>query len=192
MTRTLLTVPNQLTIFRMLLVPVFITFMIYKWWKLALLTFFIAAVTDVLDGYFARRLNQKTALGAALDPLSDKVLMDSAFLVLSEQGLVPPWLAVVVISRDVLMVGGVVLLKLFGNGNLKIEPILAGKLTTFFQVLTVLAVLLSKVKGNPPEVLLRILYIVTLIFTVTSGYLYYKRGREFLNSGGKGGEGSAR
>ncbi len=183
---SIFTIPNQLTLLRMLLVPVFVTFMIYKRWGSALFVFVTAALTDALDGYLARRLNQKTLLGAVMDPLSDKVMMVSSFVVLSEQGLLPPWLTVIVVSRDALLVGGVVLLRLFGTGELRIEPAFVGKLTTFFQVLTVAAVLSFKVASFSPGMLLRVLYGVTAAMTLLSGYVYFRRGRELLNHAGKG------
>lgn len=141
----ILTIPNQLTILRMLLVPVFVTCLIYQWWVPALSFFVIASVTDAADGYLARKLNQKSSLGVVLDPLADKLMMVSSYVVLSGERLIPPWLTVIVVSRDVLLIGGVVFLKLFAQNNVKIEPSLLGKGTTFSQILTVNMVLLHKI-----------------------------------------------
>ncbi len=165
----------------MLLTPLFITLLLYRVWFPALVVFVIAAVTDAADGYFARRLNQKSTLGRVLDPVADKLLMVSTYVVLAGQGEIPVWLAVVVASRDVLIVGGVVVIKLFSTSSLKIEPSVWGKATTFFQILTVVAVLGVKVAGARGRRLLYPLYVLTSALTCVSGYLYVKRGWESLN-----------
>lgn len=186
---SIFTIPNQLTLLRMVLVPVFVTLLIYQLWVPALLVFVVASATDALDGYLARRLNQKSALGAVIDPLADKVMMVSSYVVLSEQGLIPPWLTVMVVSRDVLLVGGVVFLKLFSSADIRIEPIVEGKLTTFFQILTVFFTLTSKIAGSKAKGLMWMLYACTAFMTCLSGYLYLKRGWEHLNGAGKDNQG---
>src|SRR6266436_5064543 len=104
-----LTTANQLTILRIIFVPVFIILLAYHEIGWALGTFVAAGVTDVLDGIIARRFGQKTSIGAALDPIADKLLMTSSILILSLpqmefQNLIPRWLMVIIISRDVFMV----------------------------------------------------------------------------------------
>lgn len=104
-----LTTANQLTILRIVFVPVFIILLVYQEIGWALTTFVAAGVTDVLDGIIARRFGQKTSIGAALDPIADKLLMTSSILILSLPQLefhnvIPRWLMVITISRDVFMV----------------------------------------------------------------------------------------
>ncbi len=178
----LFTIPNQLTFLRIVLVPLFVTFVIYRMWGAALVTFVVAAATDALDGYLARRLNQRSYIGTLVDPLADKVLMGSSYVLLAQKGLIPPWLAVLVLSRDVLIVGGVVLLKLFSSAELAISPSLWGKLTTLFQVVTVVVVLCTKVFGCSIHYAYP-LYLVTSLLTVVSGYLYFRQGWEAVNGG---------
>src|SRR4051812_23223069 len=103
-----LTTANQLTILRIVFVPVFIILLAYKQVGWALCTFVAAGITDVLDGIIARRMGQKTSIGAALDPIADKLLMIASMILLSLpqmefQNVIPRWLVIVIISRDVFM-----------------------------------------------------------------------------------------
>ncbi len=190
--RQILSIPNQLTFLRMFLVPLFITSLIYKRWILGLSLFVCAAVTDALDGFLARRLNQKTTLGTIMDPLADKIMMAASYITLSEFEVIPPWLTVAVVSRDVLLVGGVIILKLFSVDNVKIEPSKLGKATTFFQIITVIAALVHKIKGSSSQFFMYLLYLVTLIFTVVSGYQYFRKGLVFIyGNGGKNYKGNS-
>ncbi|MCX5833093.1 MAG: CDP-alcohol phosphatidyltransferase family protein, partial [Deltaproteobacteria bacterium] len=93
-------IPNLLTLLRILLVPVFVILLIQGLFLKALLVFVVAGLTDAMDGFIARVLHQKTVLGLYLDPLADKALIITSFVTLSVMGLIPPWLAVLVISRD--------------------------------------------------------------------------------------------
>src|SRR5438128_10197054 len=104
--------PNALTVLRILLIPVFIGFLTYGRFMWALWTILIAGVTDILDGVIARMANQRTKLGAYLDPLADKLLLTSSFVTLSILHLVPGWVAIVVFSRDLIIVAGTPLLDL--------------------------------------------------------------------------------
>ena len=92
-----------------------------------------AALTDLADGYVAKRYDQITPLGAILDPIADKLLMDSLFLTLAFAGHLPAWLALLVIGRDVLIVLGTLALRMLA-GRFRVEPLLVGKLSTFFQI----------------------------------------------------------
>jgi cardiolipin synthase len=138
-----LTIPNLITLTRILLTPLFVIFLIQQRYHQALWIFILAGVSDMADGLIARRWRQKSPLGALLDPLADKLLMCSSFVTLSIYHLIPPWLAVIVISRDVVMVLGVMLFKLV-HVPVIIQPSLAGKLSTTTQVATVLLVLVAQ------------------------------------------------
>lgn len=133
-------IPNLLTLFRILLVPIFVILLIYGQTFYAFLAFMIAGVTDALDGFIARFFNQKTVLGAYLDPIADKLLLVTSYIVLAIIGIIPPWLAVLVISRDIVILTGVAVLFL-NHKFFEIRPTLLGKVSTFFQLTTVVIAL---------------------------------------------------
>ena len=146
-----ITFANKITILRILAVPAFVVAVLYyspenEYLRtVALGIFLFATISDLVDGYIARRFHQKTRLGSILDPLADKILLISAFICLfimrADFGFVqlPFWLLVVVISRDLILLFGTVILLLMNTG-IKIEPTNAGKLTTFFQVFAVFGI----------------------------------------------------
>lgn len=140
--RNKLTIPNLITLIRILLTPLFIIFLIQGRYREALLVFILAGLSDLADGLIARTWQQKSPLGTFLDPLADKLLLSSSFVALSVFRLIPPWLTVVVISRDMALVLGIILLKLTDMPVL-IKPSVAGKCTAALQMLTVLVVLLG-------------------------------------------------
>ena len=147
----LITFANKITILRILCVPAFIVSVLYysssdAYLKtVALAIFAFATLSDVVDGYVAREFHQSTKIGAILDPLADKLLLMSGFVCLfikrAEFGVVelPFWLLVVVMSRDIILLVGSVILHITSS-QMKIEPTLAGKLTTFFQVLAIFGI----------------------------------------------------
>jgi cardiolipin synthase (CMP-forming) len=165
-----LTIPNLITLARILLTPLFIIFLIQGRYKQALWIFLLAGLSDMADGIIARAWQQKSPLGALLDPLADKLLMGSSFITLSIYQLIPPWLTVIVLSRDVVLVLGVVLFKLV-NFPLVVRPSLAGKLSTATQIATVLLVLLSKTWTISPA-FLKVFFWLTGALTTLSGIHY--------------------
>jgi CDP-diacylglycerol--glycerol-3-phosphate 3-phosphatidyltransferase len=146
------TLANRITLVRLLLIPVFIVLvMMYSreqaWIRLtALGVFLVAAVSDGLDGFVARAYNQKTRLGAVLDPLADKLLINLAFVFLAvNQELatpVPRWMPVIILSRDVIIVLGAYLINEY-FGPFRARPRISGKLTTTLQMASIIAVLLE-------------------------------------------------
>jgi len=147
-----LTVPNLLSLLRMGLVPLFIIALVDGDSKKGLLIFVVAGVTDALDGFIARFWNQQSLLGAYLDPIADKLLLTSAYVVLSIPQLnpgtqIPLWVTILVISRDVLLVTAALLFYL-AAGIRNFPPSLLSKITTVTQVAAVMLVLLS---GTFPE-----------------------------------------
>jgi cardiolipin synthase (CMP-forming) len=165
-----LTIPNLITLARILLTPLFIIFLIQGRYKQALWIFLLAGLSDMADGIIARAWQQKSPLGALLDPLADKLLMGSSFITLSVYQLIPPWLTVIVLSRDVVLVLGVVLFKLV-NFPLVVRPSLAGKLSTATQVTTVLLVLVVTAWNLSPNFLAPLFWL-TGILTTISGIHY--------------------
>jgi cardiolipin synthase len=166
--------PNTLTIGRIVIIPVFITAVIYQRHRDALILFVAAAVSDLLDGFLARATNQKTALGTFLDPLADKFLLVSSFILFSVYGWIPLWLTITVISRDLIVVTGWLLLYMITH-NVRIETVLLGKAAIALQLITLALVLLSinLPSFRPP---LDTLFTATAALTVVSGLQYIYKG----------------
>jgi len=166
--------PNYITLARVILIPFFVNFMIYGYYPAALLVFGAACITDALDGLIARLMNQKTALGAFLDPMADKLLILSAFITLVALHRLPFWLLIIVISRDaILTIGSLVIY--FMKDSLKIIPSLLGKLTTVLQLAVVVLSLLFMNFGVGLEYT-QILNWMTGAVTLASGVHYTVRG----------------
>ncbi|MFW6127489.1 MAG: CDP-diacylglycerol--glycerol-3-phosphate 3-phosphatidyltransferase [Thermodesulfobacteriota bacterium] len=165
-----LTIPNLITLARILLTPLFIIFLIQKRYHPALWIFILAGLSDLVDGLIARRWRQKTPLGTFLDPLADKLLMGSSFITLSISQIIPPWLTVIVLSRDLVLVFGVMLFKV-AHLPVVVQPSLAGKLCTTTQVTTVLLVLVAQTWPLPPTIL-EALFWLTGGITALSGIHY--------------------
>lgn len=171
--------PNFLTLTRILLVPVFVMAVVYGHFSWAIVIFFCAGITDGLDGLIARIRHQKTNLGAILDPIADKLLLTSAFIVLGIQHLTPFWLTLVVVSRDVIISLGMLVIVLLGL-NYEIKPRMVSKATTAIQIITVLAVLAAQLRVNLMHNLM-VFYVVTVAITIVSGLYYMYLGMKILN-----------
>ena len=136
------TVPNQITLLRLGFLPLFIVSISYDHYRWALVILVIAGLSDAIDGLLVRSLNQRSSLGAYLDPIADKLLLSSSFVILAFKHEIAMWLMIFVLSRDViiLMVAVVVLLI---SGYRPFPPSMLGKATTFFQIAMIFAVVLS-------------------------------------------------
>jgi len=134
------TVPNELTLLRLAFLPFFIIAIKYDKYFAALAILVLGGFTDALDGFLARSLDQKTALGAYLDPIADKLLMSSSYVVLALKGRIGWWLAILVLGRDVLLLvaSAVILITV---GYRPFPPSIWGKLTTAFEIFLVILVL---------------------------------------------------
>ncbi len=172
--------PNLITVFRLLLVPLLVIFLLENKPNLALATFVVAGVSDALDGFLARVLKQKTLLGAYIDPLADKLLLTTSYIALAILEQVPGWLSVVVVSRDVIILGGIGVLML-NNRHFVIEPTLDSKTTTFFQLVTV-CFFLGREYVADYWYLNTYLVIVTALLTLFSGFHYLLIGFEILSN----------
>lgn len=166
--------PNSLTILRILLIPVFIGFLAYEHYGYSLVVLLIAGITDGLDGTIARVANQRTRLGAYLDPLADKLLLTSGFITLSTLHLVPRWAVIVVVSRDMILMTGTLLAKLT-DSRLDISPTLMGKGATLFQLAYLLLVVVLTSRQMDLRLLQPLLYIMVGV-TLLSGFHYLYRG----------------
>lgn len=170
----IVTIPNALTTARIVLVPVFITAVVYEEYPLALALFATAAVSDLLDGLVARLTDQKTPLGTFLDPLADKFLLISSFIVFTINGWIPKWLTITVISRDLIVVVGWLLLFMI-SGRSKVEPVLSGKIAIALQLITFAVILLKITTATFPDIL-NLFFAATAALTVLSGLQYIVRG----------------
>jgi cardiolipin synthase len=175
----IINIPNMLTLLRILITPLFVIFLIKGQYRLALLIFFLAGVSDGLDGLFARWFNQKTTLGAHLDPIADKLLLVSTFIGLAVQQIIPSWLAVVVISRDILILTGIAILHFF-NVAFIIRPSKVSKCTTVAQLVTAFLVLLAFQFAIVAPALMPLFWLTTIL-TVVSGLHYVYLGIMILN-----------
>ncbi|TFG93328.1 MAG: CDP-diacylglycerol--glycerol-3-phosphate 3-phosphatidyltransferase [Syntrophobacterales bacterium] len=175
-------IPNMLTLIRIILVPIFVILIMHGSFPYALTVFVIAGITDGLDGFLARILGQQTVLGSYLDPLADKALIITSFVILSILEIIPGWLAVVVISRDCIILFGVSVLFLM-SVPFEIRPTYVSKATTVLQLLTVFLVLVSKcLPGYTNPLMIMTLFWGTAFFTVVSGFYYIFKGVKVINN----------
>jgi cardiolipin synthase (CMP-forming) len=173
-------VPNILTVLRILITPIFVILLLRDLHGLALLVFVLAGVSDGLDGLIARMFNQRSDLGAVLDPIADKLLLSAAYVSLGVLRDIPGWLVVVVISRDVMIVTGIAVLH-FCRIDFDIRPSLLSKWTTVAQILTIGVALLQF--QIPTAGFLRFLCWATGAMTVLSGLHYTYTGLNTLQTG---------
>lgn len=166
------TVPNQLTFLRLGFLPFFVICIYYDRYAWALGILVLAAISDALDGILARRLNQKTLLGAYLDPIADKLLLSSSFFVLALKGQLSWWLTILVLSRDVLILATAAVI-LLAVGYRPLPPTIYGKATTVVQIALVVLVIGNGVVDNHTLEMIRGFFIyVTAAFTIFSGLHY--------------------
>jgi cardiolipin synthase len=181
---SVLTTANQLTLLRMLLIPIFVLLVLYGEGGWALIVFVVAGITDGLDGLIARLSNQRTSLGAWLDPMADKLLLVTTFIVLSMTGTgfanrIPIWLTVLVITRDVGIVLTVTIVNL-AVGPRTFSPTLYGKVATATYILTVALILFFNYLGRH-SVLVDIAIWTSLAATLVSGLHYFVHARRIIN-----------
>lgn len=173
-------IPNSLTILRILLVPVYVGFMTYGEYGYALAILLAAGLTDAIDGHLARKLNQRTRLGTLLDPLADKVLLTSSFISLAMLHLIPSWLVILVVSRDLILLLGTAVAHVTST-PIKVTPTFLGKGTTMFQLAYVVLIILLTWWGRDSSVLTPLL-VVMVGFTLSSGFHYLYRGYRDANA----------
>ena len=167
-----LTVPNQLTLLRMVVLPFVLISMIYGQHTASLWLFVAAALTDVIDGVVARRFNQKTRLGQYLDPIADKLLLSSCFVAQSVNGAIPWWLTILVLLRDVIIIATVLVVVLTTSVR-NFPPSLLGKTNTVVQFITLITVLLNNViRAGWSQGVITALVAMTAVTTVFSAVHY--------------------
>jgi cardiolipin synthase len=169
-----LTAANQLTITRMLLIPAFVILLMYGYRGWALVTFFSAALTDLFDGLIARRTGQKTTLGAWLDPMADKLLLVTMFVMLTLPDIgapnrLPLWFTVLVISRDVCIVATVAVFNL-AVGRRTFRPSMFGKVATATYIVTGVAALYFNYLNQPSQLVQALIYASLTITFISAGH----------------------
>jgi len=179
MASNILTVPNLLTFLRMALIPVFAIFLFYGKSEWALITFVVAGVSDGIDGFVARRFNQQSELGTILDPIADKLLMTTAFIILTLPNVIPPtrhlpvpfWVTATVIGRDVLITA--VAAAIFVITDFRaFKPSWLGKASTLVQVAAVVLILLAAIFHSLQSFYLPTVYTTVVAFAFFSGFHY--------------------
>lgn len=166
-----MSIPNIITLGRILLVPVIIWAIASNQMEVAFAIFVIAGVSDAVDGFLAKRFNMASELGALLDPLADKALLVSIYVALGIWGAVPRWIVILVVSRDVMIVGAVIISWLFGK-PIPMKPLMVSKLNTVAQVAfaaLVLAALGFGFNSSPYDVMLMA---AVTVLTLVSVWLY--------------------
>jgi cardiolipin synthase len=181
-----LTLANQLTFLRILLIPLFALLVAYGYPGSALLVFLTAGLTDALDGLIARWAHQRTSLGAWLDPMADKLLLLTAFTVLTLPGMaltnhVPLWLTILIISRDVMIVGVVAIVNL-AIGHRTFRPSIWGKAATAIYISTAVVFMYFNYRRES-SVLIDAMVWLSLAVTLVSGGDYVLKMRRLINEG---------
>jgi cardiolipin synthase len=182
---TVLTPANQMTLLRMLLIPAFVILVVYGYLGWALIVFGTAGLTDALDGEIARRSGQKSTLGAWLDPMADKLLAVSTFIVLTVPGLglanpLPIWLTVMIISRDVVIVLTVAIVNL-AIGPRTFRPSVFGKIATATYMLTAVVAMYFNYRGYPSRFVDVFVY-ASLAITLVSSLHYIRHAARIINA----------
>jgi CDP-diacylglycerol--glycerol-3-phosphate 3-phosphatidyltransferase len=164
--------------YRLLAVPVFIVFYMFNWQVATFVVFVTAAISDFFDGYFARKLNLVNDFGKLMDTMADKILVAAAFICITSTGVVPAWIAIVIISREFLVTG---LRSLAAAKGIVIAAGKSGKLKAVFQFVTVSVLLIN----FPPQPFGNVLLYITIALTIYSGAEYFYNSRHLFASSAK-------
>lgn len=178
----MLTLPNFLTLLRIVAIPIFLILVSNHRYAAALVLFMAAGITDTIDGVIARLTDAKSDLGATLDPLADKLLLVSSFVMLAWLGVIPTWLLILVLTRDVVILSGYLAIY-FVSTPMEIDPTFVGKLNTFFEMFSIGFALLTLARPEIPmaQVNLVTWYLTGLTTTISgvhyvyTGLLWYQR-----------------
>lgn len=182
---TALTPANQLTLLRIMLIPAFVILVIYGYFGWALIVFTVAGLTDALDGFLARRSAQKSNLGAWLDPMADKLLAVSTFVVLTVPGLgltnrLPVWLTVLIITRDIVIVLTVAIVNL-AIGPRTFRPSIYGKAATAIYMATAVVAMFFNYRGYHSVIVDAFIY-TSLGITLVSGFHYIRHASQIIDT----------
>lgn len=177
---SILTIPNLLTFLRMALIPVFASLLYYEYSTMALFVFVVAGISDGIDGFVARRFNQESELGTIIDPIADKLLMTTAFVILTMPNVLPAvrhlpvpfWVTAAVIGRDVLIIAVAGAINIM-TGFRGFRPSWLGKLSTLVQVVAVGMILLAAVTGYGFYLPTTYVIVVLLAFVSGAHYIFH-------------------
>jgi cardiolipin synthase len=164
-------IPNLLTVLRIAAAPVLMLLLKSERYDLAFVVFLAAGFSDGLDGFIAKRFNCETRLGAVLDPIADKLLLVTSFVMLTLLGQLPFWLLVTVVFRDLLIVGGYLVLAVL-HGSVQMRPTTISKINTLLQIILVAAVLVQAAGWVSMPWVTRVLIVTVTVTTVWSGIHY--------------------
>jgi cardiolipin synthase len=172
----MLTVPNFLTLLRIMAIPAFLILVNNHHYAAALVLFMAAGITDTIDGVIARLANAKSDLGATMDPLADKLLVLSSFVILTWLGALPAWLLILVLTRDVVILSGYLVIY-FVSTPMEVDPTFIGKLNTFMEMFTIGFALLTLARPEVPMATVNLVtWYLTGLTTTTSGVHYVYSG----------------
>lgn len=175
--------PNLITIGRILLVPVVVWAIASREMQIAFAVFLIAGMSDAVDGFIAKRFGMKSELGANLDPLADKILIVSIYIGLGIIEAIPRWLVILVVSRDFLIVGGV-MMALFLGKPMKVRPVLVSKLNTVAQIVFASLVLASLAFGFDSQSGQSVIMAIVAVLTLASIGFYVREWALHMNASG--------
>lgn len=167
-------IPNIITLGRLFLVPYVIIMIMHREWGYAFAAFLIAGISDAVDGAMARRLDIRSELGAYLDPVADKALLVSIYVALALVGVLPDWIAILVVSRDIMLVGGVVLSWVLSK-PIAIDPSMISKVNTAMQITLAAVALGAHAFGIEDRVFLPQLNWTVAALTIASAAAYFAR-----------------
>ena len=176
-----MSIPNLITLARILLVPVVVWAIATSQIRLAFLLFLAAGISDAVDGFLAKRFGMKTELGAYLDPLADKVLIVSIYVSLGITGVIPLWIVILVVSRDFMIVGAIILSWLIDQ-PVQIKPLMVSKANTAAQIVFACLVLGSHGLGIDIEPVLTMVMVLVAVLTLVSVALYLAEWVRHMNS----------
>lgn len=164
-------IPNSITLARIFGVPLIVWLILREQMQVAFIVFVLAGISDAVDGLIAKQFNMTTRLGKYLDPLADKILLVSIYVTLGLSGDLPSWLVILVVSRDLLLVGGILFSYLM-EIKVKVEPVFISKINTLFQILLAALILgTAAFDIDPGSVIVVNIYVVAAT-TLLSGYSY--------------------
>ena len=179
----MLNIPNTITLLRIVAVPFFLSLLVEGSYRAALVVFLAAGISDGIDGAIARLTNARTELGAHLDPLADKLLLVSAFVALGILDLMPVQLMIIVIMRDIVILGGYITNAVITGRPMEMKPSAWGKATTFLQILTVVVVLVRQADVIAVEpIVLPVIFALTAAACFVSGAGYVIDGIRWYNA----------
>ena len=171
-------IPNIICIIRIILVFPIVYYLHNDEWLYAFVLFFIAGISDGIDGYLARKFSWQSKLGSILDPLADKLLMLVLYIMLAYKDIIPDWLALLVVARDIIIILGAMIYHWLTR-ELNISPLISSKINTAFQITFVIAIMYNSAIASLSETLIYLLQLGVIFTTIYSGVSYVIRWTQY-------------